>query len=77
MAVMFYGINSPEPAGLILVSIMGYERANFKGYLLRKLPRSSECHGHDACRQEQYDISPLGGAVACYLINSLIVYRST
>ena len=30
MAVMFYGINSPEPAGLILVSIMGYERANFK-----------------------------------------------
>ena len=34
MAAMFYGINSTEPAGLILVedgrSIMAYERANFK-----------------------------------------------
>ena len=30
MASMFYGINSTEPAGLILVSILAYERANFK-----------------------------------------------
>ena len=30
MTAMFYGINSTEPAGLILVSIMAYERANLK-----------------------------------------------
>ena len=30
MAAMFYRINSTDPAGLILVSIMAYERANFK-----------------------------------------------
>ena len=30
MAAMFYGINSTEPVGLTLVSIMAYECANFK-----------------------------------------------
>ena len=30
MAAMFYGINSTEPARLILVSIIAFERANFK-----------------------------------------------
>ena len=30
MTAMFNGINSTEPAGLILVSIMAYERTNFK-----------------------------------------------
>ena len=30
MAAVFYGINSTEPAGLILVSIIAYEHANFK-----------------------------------------------
>ena len=30
MAAMFYGINSTEPEGLILVSIMAYVRAKFK-----------------------------------------------
>ena len=30
MAAMFNGMNSTEPAGLTLVCIMAYERANFK-----------------------------------------------
>ena len=30
MATMFYRMYSTEPAGLILVSIVAYERANFK-----------------------------------------------
>ena len=30
MAAMFYGMYSTEPVGLILLSIMAYERANFK-----------------------------------------------